>query len=119
MKDIISKRELAHRSLISDLIAKQGDDEVRSDMKDTAYTYRQLRTSLLTALSQMKQIQEDYGFENDETIKALRDIIGTVRFDELAIHEMHTAFSDQPVITTDQALTEIGASLNRINNWTF
>ena len=70
------------------MIDALSDDEVQSDMRETARTYRQLRTSLLLSLNQMKQIHDDFGWEDDSNLTALRDIIASVREEEIAVHEM-------------------------------
>ena len=84
----MSHKEERHYLLVSTMINAVSDDEVRTDMKDTAYTYRQLRRSLLLSLNQMKQIHDDFGWEDDSNLTALRDIIASVRDEEMAVHEM-------------------------------
>lgn len=84
----ISQKEQRHRFLVADMINALSDDEVQSDMKDTALTYRQLRRSLLISLNQMKQIHDDFGWEDDSNLTALREIIASVRDEEMAVHEM-------------------------------
>ena len=84
----ISQKEEKHRFLVSTMIDALSDDEVQGDMRDTALTYRQLRTSLLLSLNQMKQIHDDFGWEDDSNLTALRDIIASVREEEIAVHEM-------------------------------
>ena len=84
----ISQKEEQHRFLVSTMIDALSDDEVRSDMKDTARTYQQLRISLLMSFKQMKQIHDDFGYEDDSNLTALRDIMRSVRAEEIAVHEM-------------------------------
>jgi hypothetical protein len=84
----ISQKEEQHRFLVSTMIDALSDDEVQGDMRETARTYRQLRTSLLVSLNQMKQIHDDFGWEDDSNLTALRDIIASVRDEEIAVHEM-------------------------------
>ena len=117
----ISQKEEKHRFLVSTMIDALSDDEVQGDMKDTALTYRQLRTSLLLSLNQMKQIHDDFGWEDDSNLTALRDIIASVREEEMAVHEMISSqceFDDKAAMSKEQALTEIGASLMRIEGIT-
>jgi len=81
-------KEEAHRNTVSEMIGKCTDDELHQDMKDTEYTYRQLRISLLVSFKQMKQIHKDFDYEDDSNLTALRDIMGSVRAEEIARLEM-------------------------------
>lgn len=90
-------KEEDHRNTVSDMIGKCTDDELRQDMKDTAEAFRQLRNTLLLALSQMKRINADYGMEDNndsDSAQFIRDAIATNRIDELCIHEMHLSFCE-------------------------
>ena len=90
----VNFRELDHHNAISELIRSCNDDEIKSEMKDTARTYRELRRSLLLSLNQMKQIRNDFGCEDDTLLISLREIIKSVREEEICGHEMFLSQSE-------------------------
>lgn len=81
-------REQEHRNTVSELISSCSEEETQNDMKDAAHIFRQLRTSLLLSLDQMKHIHNDFGWEDDIMLISLRDIIKSVRVEEICWHEM-------------------------------
>lgn len=79
--------ETQHQRRVTDLITDVADTETQIEMRAVADQYRRIRQALLVALSEIRKLDEEYGHDHEQ-IADLRQMLITLRLEELAMHNM-------------------------------
>jgi len=62
--------------------------EIEYEKRELNRRYAQARNSLILAATQLQKLQEEFGFEYDDTIIELRSVREQLRFDQAMATEM-------------------------------
>ena len=114
-------RERHHQTQVADIIATVSDTETVTEMQAASKQYARIRQALRLAITEITSIDDEYGTEHMDLVHDLGQIIGGLRNEELDLHEMTAyTFGDdtETAISKEQAVTEIGAALMRIEGIT-
>lgn len=89
-------KERQHQQQITDLIASVADTETQIEMRSVADQYRRIRQALLVALSEFRQLDEEFGSKHDEA-DDLRKMLITLRAEEMTNHQMCIDYASEAV----------------------
>lgn len=89
-------RDRQHETRVDDMIATVSDTETMIEMQALATQYDRIRRALRLAITEINKLDDEYGNEHMDLVHDLAQIIGGLRSEELAMHEMITAaFGDE------------------------
>ena len=75
--------------------------EIQEGKRELANRYLAIRHTLVKAAHQLAELEDEYGFEYDETKQALRELREQLRVDESMALEFFNAMSEE--VTADEA----------------
>jgi hypothetical protein len=76
--------------------------EIEEGKRELANRYLAIRHTLVKAAHQLAGLEDEYGFEYDETKQALRELREQLRVDESMALEFFNAMSEE--VTADEAV---------------
>ena len=94
--EMTTYKERQHQQQITDLIASVADTETQIEMRSVANQYQRIRQALLVALSEFRQLDEEFGSKHDEA-DDLRKMLITLRQEEMTNHQMCIDYASEAI----------------------